>query len=51
MVDTDWVDEYREAGDVNRKYRLLRDEVTWLRQQAQDKRFTDNDEAIELLRE
>lgn len=51
MADTGWMEEYRETEDVNQKYRLLREEVTQLRQQAQDKRFTDNDEVMELLRE
>lgn len=51
MTDTDWIDEYRKTEDVNRKYRLLREEVTRLRQEAEDKRFTDNDAVLELLQE
>lgn len=40
---TDWIEEYADADDPNRKYRLLRSEMTRLRGRRDDAEFFDPD--------
>jgi len=42
--------EYAAADDVDLKYRLLREEITRLRRAAEDRRFTENEAFMDLLR-
>lgn len=45
----DWMEEYAESEDLNRKYELLREEATRLRGQRDAIEFFDRDEVAETV--
>ncbi|WP_415380920.1 hypothetical protein [Halosimplex sp. TS25] len=47
---TDWIAEYTETEDLNRKYELLRAEISRLRGQRDDIEFFDDDAVERTLR-
>lgn len=48
-MSTDWLDEYTEADDLSRKYRLLREEMGRLRDRAESGDFFDREEVASDL--
>lgn len=46
---TDWLEEYAELEDPNRKYELLREEATRLRGQRDEIEFFDRDEVAKTI--